>query len=166
MCPTFDPDTFMQQTIDAPLETEFRMVPEGEFQAMIGDFTSEAFSQIDFQYSKGERAGQPGTMTKFDCPFVINDSRLTQELGRENATVGCQLILDIANDGGLDFGPNKNVRLGQIRNAVGQNSPGPWQISHLRGAGPVMVRVVHKSGKRKDGSDWKRAEVDRVVPIR
>lgn len=164
--PTFDPDLFMQQQVDQPLETEFRLCPEGEYQAMIGDFTSEAFEQIDFQYKRGPNAGQPGTMTKFSCPFVISDSRLAAELGRDTATVMRQIILDIAPDGGLDFGPNKNVPLGQIRNAVGQNNPGPWQISQLRGAGPVMVRVVHRSGKRNDGSDWKNAEVDRVVPIR
>lgn len=165
--PTFDPDTFMQQTIDQPLETEFRNVPEGEYQAMIGDFTSEAFAQIDFEYKKGDRAGQPGTMTKFNCPFVITgDPRVVENLGRDQATVTSQLILDIGSDGGLDFGPNKNVMLGKIRNAVGQNNPGPWQISALRGAGPVMVKVSHVTFDRKDKTKGTRAEVTAVVPIR
>jgi hypothetical protein len=162
----FDADAFMTTTVDQPLETKFKLVPEGEYRAMIGDFDSTAIEQIDFEYKKGDRAGQPGTMTKFTCPFVIdNDPRVMQELGRDKATVTRQIILDMADSGGLDFGPNKNVPLGQIRAAVDQNQPGPWSIGNLRGAGPVMVKVSHRKGKRSDGSDFEMAEVTRVVKV-
>lgn len=164
--PSFDPELFMSQTVDQPLETEFRLCPEGEFVAMVDDFTKENFEQIDFTYKQGSRAGEPGTMTKFNCPFIINDEKVKAELAREKVIVFQPLILDIGADGGLDFGPNKNIKLGQTRAAVNQNAPGPWQIANLRGAGPVMVRIVHRSGKRKDGTEFKNAEVDRVVPIR
>jgi hypothetical protein len=164
---SFNPDDFMQQTVDQPLETEFKLIPAGDYQAMIGDFTSEALEQVDFEYKKGDRAGQPGSMTKFNCPFVIKDDpRVKESVGRDSTTVDMQIILDIADNGGLDFGTNKNVRLGQIRAAVDQNQPGPWSIGQLRNAGPVMVHVKHSEGKRKDGSEWKRAEVDRVVKLR
>src|SRR6266576_3103877 len=116
---TFDPDTFMQQNVDQPLETEYVLCPTGEYPAMIDDFTSEAIEQIDFEYKKGNRAGQPGSMTKFTCPFVINDARAQAELGRDHVVVTQQIILDILN-GGLDWGKNKNIPLGRIRNAVGQ----------------------------------------------
>lgn len=164
----FDPNTFMQETIDAPLETEFRLIPEAEYQAMIGDFDGNAFEQIDFTFpASSKRAGQQGTMRKFSCPFVIsNDPRIMAELGRDTATAFANITLDVDAAGKLESGPNKNVRLGQIREAVGQNTPGPWQFSSLRGAGPVMIRVVHRSYQRKDGSPGKNAEVDRVVPIR
>ena len=164
--PIFDADTFMQQTIDAPLETEFRSVPEGEYQAMIGDFTSEALEVFEFTYKQGPRAGQPGSMTKFTCPFTTQDPKAIADLGRDTATVDMQMILDIGSDGGLDFGPNKNISLGRLRAAVGQNNPGPWTISQLRNAGPLLIKVVHKQFKRKDGSDGKRAEVERVAPLR
>lgn len=163
----FDPDVFMQTTVDQPLETEFKLCPEGEFPAMIGDFDSTAFSQIDFEYKKGDRAGQPGTMTKFDCPFIINDDTAKQALGRDNVIVTKQMILDIdPATKGLDFGPNKNVPLGQVRDAVGQNNPGPWAPGQLRGAGPVIVQVKHIEFARKDGSKGKRAEVTRVVKMK
>lgn len=163
---SFDPDTFMQQNIDQPLETEVKLVPEGEYQAMIADFDSKAFEQIEFKYKKGDRAGDPGTMTKFNCPFVITDSRLQEAIGRDQTTVTKQMILDLDTSGSLDFGINKNVALGQIRAAVGQNVAGPWSIGQLRGTGPVVVRVDHRSGKRDDGTEWKRAEVTRVVALR
>lgn len=162
----FDPDAFMATTVDAPVgDTKFPLVPEGDFQAMIGDFTSEAFEQIDFEYRRGPKAGSPGSMTKFNCPFTINDQRLVTEIGRDTATIFKQIILDLDAQGNPDFGKGKNVQLNQVRDAVGQNVAGPWTFSQLRGAGPVMVHVVHRSGKRKDGSDWKNAEVDRVVRI-
>jgi hypothetical protein len=161
----FDPETFMQQTIDAPLETEFLTVPAGEYTATIDDFTSEAFEQINFEYKKGPRAGTPGTMTKVTLPFVIQDDGLKQELGRDKIVVYKQLILDVDDDGSLDFGKNKNIDLGRIRAAVGQNEPGPWSISNLRGAGPVMVKVGHVPFKRKDGSQGERVEIERVVRI-
>jgi hypothetical protein len=164
--PNFDPDLFMNQTIDAPLETEFKMVPAGEYPAMIGDFDSGAFEVIDFEYKKGARAGQPGQMTKFTIPFVINDDAVKAEMGRDQVVVTSQLILDIDDNGGIDFGPNKNVPLGRIRDAVGQNGSGAWTISNLRGAGPVMVKIDHIEFSRKDSTKGKRAEVSRVVKMR
>jgi hypothetical protein len=166
MAPGFDPDTFMQQTVDAPLETEFKICPAGEYPSMIDDFDSSAFEQIDFEYKKGARAGEPGTMTKFNCPFVINDDRAKQELGRDKVIVYATLLLDIDENGGIATGQNKNVKLGQIREAVGQNQAGSWSVAQLRGAGPLMVKVEHIEFQRKDGTKGKRAEVTRYVAIR
>lgn len=167
MSNAFDPDAFMAQTVDATEgDTEFRLVPEGEFKAMIGDFTSEAFERFEFTYKQGPKAGEEGAMVKFTCPFVIaDDPKVQAEMGRSSVTVDKQIILDFDSNGGLDFGPNRNVNLNQVRAAVGQNKNGPWSVKDLRGAGPVMVKVVHRTGKRKDGSDFKRAEVDKVVRI-
>lgn len=163
---SFDPDTFMQQTIDQPLETDFRLCPPGEFQAMIDDFTSEAFEQIQFTYKKGDKAGQDGVMTKFNLPFTINDEKAKQELGRDKVVVTKQMILDVVpGTNQLDWGPNKNIELGRVRAATGQNNPGAWAVSNLRGAGPVMVKVEHVEYPRKDGTKGKRAEVTRVVKI-
>lgn len=163
--PMFDPDTFMQQVVDHPLETEFVLVPQGEYTATIDDFTSEAFEQIHFDYKKGARAGTPGTMTKFTCPFVIQDEAVKSELGRDKVVINRQIILDLDDKGDLDWGKNKNIDLGRIRAAVGQNDPGPWSISRLRGAGPVMIKVTHIDYERKDKTKGKRAEVERVVRI-
>lgn len=163
--PNFDPETFMQQTIDAPLETEYALVPEGEYRATIDDFTSEAFEQIDFTYKKGQRAGQPGTMTKFSCPFVIQDDAVKAEMGRDKVVVTKQINLDFDETGGIAKGKNRNIELGRVMSACGLNAQGS-SVSQLRGAGPVMVKVVHREGERKDGSKWKRAEVDAVAAIR
>jgi hypothetical protein len=164
--PMFDPDTFMQQTVDHPLETEYLSVPPGEYVATIDDFTSKAIERIDFEYKTGERAGTPGVMVKLTIPFIVQDETVKAEMQREKVVVSKQIILDLDEAGGIDWGKNKNVELGRVRAAVGQNVDGqPWSIEKLRGAGPVMIKVVHTEFERKDKTKGKRTEVERVVRI-
>lgn len=162
----FDPDDFLQQTVDKPLEVEFTLVPPGEYMATIDDFDKDAMEQVDFTYKKGPRAGTAGTMYKLTLPFVIDDESVKKEMGRDKVTVSKQLILDLDENNKLAEGRNKNVELGRIRDAVGQNDGSPWTIAHLRGAGPVVVRVSHVEFERRDGSHGKRTEIDRVAKVR
>lgn len=161
---SFDADQFMQQTVDGPLETEFKLPPEGEYQnVFIADFDSKAFELIEFKYKQGDRAGQPGEMLKFTLPFKIsNEPKLLAELGRDETTVSKQLIIDRDTNGGIDRGPNKNVELGRIFDAANLNSANvsPGQ---LRGTGPFVITIVHEKGKRADGSEWKQARVGKVT---
>lgn len=161
----FDPDTFMQQTVDQPLATEFTLVPKGEYLASIDDFDKDSFEEIDFTYKSGAKAGTPGKMFKFNCPFVINDDKVKTELGRDKVVIVKQIILDLDDNGALSFGTNRNVELGRIRDAVNQNGSGPWSPAQLRGAGPVMVKVDHVEFQRKDNSKGNRAEITKVVRV-
>lgn len=162
----FDPDEFMNSTIDQPLETERTLCPEGEYKAMIDDFTRDAFETFEFEYKRGPNAGQPGSMTNFSIPFVIDDDKVKQSMEMDKVVVFKRVVLDFADGGkALAWGKNKNIELGKIRKAVGQNNPGPWSPAMLRNAGPLMVKVVHRKGKRKDGSDFVMAEIERVAPI-
>jgi hypothetical protein len=163
---TFDPDVFMNQTIDQPIQDDWILCPEGEYQAIIDDFNRDAFRTNEFTYQKGPNSGLPGSMTTFNIPWVIQDDRAKAALNREKVVVPQPIILDFASDGSLDFGVNKNVKLGQVRTAVGQNQAGPWTPALLRGAGPCMVRVVHRWVEPKGKPKYQVAEVDRVVPIR
>lgn len=162
---TFDPEAFMRQHVDAPLETEFTSVPQGEYLASIDDFDSSAIESIDFTYKRGPNAGSPGKMLKLTLPFVIDDAAVKQALGRDKVVVTKQVILDTDDNGSLAIGTNRNVELGRIREAVGQNGNGPWSIMNLRGAGPVMVKIAHVEFDRRDGSKGKRTEVERVVRV-
>lgn len=156
----FDPDTFMQQAVDGPLETEYKMVPQGEYSNVyIGDFDSKAFTARDWQ-----KDSKQGTLHNFNIPFVINDAKAAAAVGRDDGkvTVYMDVLLDMKTDGGLDTGVNKNLRLGQVRDAAGQNSPG-IPLSNLRGAGPFVVTVVHESGERKDKSKWQKATIGKIT---
>lgn len=161
---SFDADTFLTQTIDAPLSEFVEPIPEGDYPAMIDDFDSSAVEQVEFTYKKGPNAGSPGTMTKLTINWVIQDEALKARLDRDKVTARQQIILDIADNGGLDFGKGKNVTLGQLRAAVGQNAAGAWSIMNLRGAGPAMIHVGHRQDK--NNPERKYAEVTRVAPLR
>ena len=51
-------------------------------------------------------------------------------------------------DGVVRFGKNQNWKLGQVREAVSQNSDGePWNPSMLKNAGPALLKVKQKADK-------------------
>lgn len=156
---SFDPNTFMEQTIDAELDTQVQLVPEGEYQAMIEPIEADK----DFRSGTiGEGKKREGeTWASFSPRFVIQDSAVQAELGRDKVVCSHEgLFLDLDSNGNLDFSKGKNVGLGQLRDAVGQNKPGPWSFQNLSGAGPLMVKVSHL-----DGKNGKFARVTRVAKV-
>jgi hypothetical protein len=157
----FDADAFMQQTVDGPLETEFKLIPAGEYQNVyINDFDSKALSLME---GVGKDSGKPYSFLKFSIPFKIsNDPKVMQETGRDEAVAYKEINLDRDENGGIARGVNKNVELGRIYEAAGLNS-GNTALNQLRGAGPFVITIVHESGKRKDGSEWKNAKVGKVT---
>lgn len=153
----FDPSTFLDQQIDTPMSTARELCPEGEFPAIIDDFDATAFKRIEGKDGKPDRV-------VFSCPFVIQDEAVKTKLERDKVVVRKDCWLDQDAAGGLLTGKNDNVDLGLIRAAVGQNE-GPWNFGMLRGAGPCIVRVRHRSTDKND-PERKIAEVSRVVPLR
>jgi hypothetical protein len=140
---TFDADAFMNTTIDEPMATALASVPEGEYTAMIGDFDSTAFKTIKFQQNGAEVSRQI-----LEVPFLIDDATLKAQLGREVVSHRESFWLDFTADGRLDTGPDKNVNLGKLRDALGQNGNGPWSPSMLRNMGPLRIVIKTRSDKK------------------
>lgn len=129
----FDPDTFMNQTIDEALDTRFVPVPEGDYPATIKSFEIKQVGQEN--------------RTVLNIIWDIQDQTVLAEIGRDSATVRQTVWLDI-DQGKLDKGKGKNVGLGRLRAALGQNEPGqPWNFGALEGAGPALVRVTHRADR-------------------
>ena len=144
---TFDADAFMNATIDAPLATALAGVPEGEYTAMIGDFDSSAFRTLSIT---NKTTGVASDRAILEVPFLIDDAALKAKLGRDTVTHKETFWLDMTTDGRLDTGLDKNVRLGQLKAALGQNLPGvPWSPSMLRNQGPVRI-VIKTTSDKKD----------------
>lgn len=143
----FNADAFMNETVDEPMATSMSGVPDGEYQAVIGDFTSEAFKTIEIEDRKnpGQMIGRP----VLEVPFIIQDATLAAKLGREQVVHRETYWLDLDANGKLATGPDKNVRLGQLRDALGQNTPG-WSPSHLRNMGPLLIAIKSKAGTGKN----------------
>jgi hypothetical protein len=157
----FDADAFMSTNVDAPLHTSLQSVPEGEYTAMIGDFDSTAFRTVTVS---NKTPGLSQDRPVLDIPFIIQDDALKLRLGREQVTHRETFWLDMTAGGTLDTGPDKNVRLGQLRAALSQNSPGvPWKPSDLRNMGPV--RIVIKTTTDKNDPDRKYTNVTKYAKI-
>lgn len=150
----FDADAFMNQTIDAPMETGLAGVPEGEYVAMIGDFDSSAFKTI--RTKNGDRP-------VLEIPFMINDDALEAKMGRKMSHRETYW-LDFDDNGKLAVGPDKNTRLGSLRKALGQNVAGqPWSPSMLRNMGPLRIAI--KTTTDKNDPEKKYTNITRYAPI-
>ena len=127
---SFDPDLFLNEQVDAVFETKYTLIPNDEYQAMIEKLevrqTNEGQVVLDVFWK------------------LIGVDDLLAKLNRETAVIKQGIFLDIEG-GNLSDGANANVKLGQVREAVGQNKKGkPWNFNMLIGMGPVTVAVGSK----------------------
>lgn len=142
---TFNPELFLQTTHTEAADTVLLPVPEGEFLAVSSPVTAESIRQFDIK--RGERAGTKGLAV--DVEWTINDDEVKTALGR-TPKVRQSLMLDLTPDGnGIDFGRGKNVGLGRLRDALGQNQNGqPWNFSML-GNQVARIKVKHRMHEDK-----------------
>lgn len=135
----FDPDTFMTTSTDGANSTVSEPVPSGDFNAVI--------DKVDVRPVETKN-GQSYSM---DVTWNILDDAVKSKLDRDKVTVRQSIWLDMTAQGQLDMGKGKNVGLGRLRSAVGQNDPGkPWAPGMLTGAGPALIKVGHRADKNSD----------------
>lgn len=146
----FDPNKFLSETVTEPMESRMSPVPEGEYPAIIED--------VDLREVRGY-----DHLVGLDLTWRITDENIARELGRDTVTVRQSMLLEVDSSGGLATGPGKNIKLGAVREAVGQNEPGAWAIGNLKGAGPALVRVRHRPDKNDPETVY--SEVVRVGKI-
>lgn len=167
--PRFDANQFLQAEYVEALDTERTLFPQGECVGQkIEDF--KIIEPKAFQDKDGNtKMGSP----QLELKILIREdhaTRIRSELGYpEDRPVyfNYRTFLEINEQTGwLEFGPNKNIALGQIRAALGQNEAGvPWSFAHLRGAGPLAFTVKHeewesngKKGTSERVSKWASAD--------
>lgn len=156
----FDASAFLDQTVDGPLSTSITPCPEGEYKMMIsadGDITSW------FGEAKWEKNGVQHSSPIATIPVEVLDDAVRAKLGREKVMSRIKMFLDMTPDNKLDTSEGKNVRLGALRAALGQNEGAGWTFAKLRGAGPFIGRVTQRSDA-KDPS-IKYDEVSRVSKL-
>lgn len=160
----FNAQDFLNKTVDAPMATSIKPCPEGEWTAMISTKVPvvEWFDEAEW---KDKKTGQTKTQPTVKIPVEIVDERARELLPRETIIVPYDAFLDLLPNGHLDTGEDKNVRIGALREALGQNQDSGWTFERLFGAGPFKAKVYHEtSEKRQDGSKF--AKIGRVTRIR
>lgn len=126
---TFNPETFLNTPVEAPLSTEYTPIPEGEYTAVIEKVEPRTVGQ--------DSKPVLDIVWRLDAP----DSEDAHE-----KSVRQTIWLDVTAQGSLDYGKGKNVQLGRLRDAVGQNQPGQaWMPSMLVG-NVARVSVKHRMG--------------------
>lgn len=162
---SFNAEQFINSTVNAPMSTATIVCPEGEWTAVISDEGDLAdwFRTVEW---KDKKSGADRSSPAIRIPFLITDQRARAIAKRsDDAKLYAYMdsFLDLDHDGNLDTSEGKNVKLGALRAALGQNNAGtPWTFSMLRGAGPVIVKVSQRSFDDKDPSR-KAADVVRVL---
>lgn len=147
---TFDPQAFMSSQFTEANETSFKAVPEGDYQAVINKVEAASWQSKD-----GSKSG-----LKLDLDWIIDDEAARQSTGMAEPHVKQSIMLDLTDSGALAVGTNKNVNLGKLRDAVGQNTSGrPWSPPMLQG------QVARISVKHRLWEDQTFAEVKGVVKL-
>jgi hypothetical protein len=129
----FDTDSLLNSTFSDANATTYEPCPEGEYPAAVDTFKPRTFKNRDGEESV--------VLDIFWLPQLSAEQE--QALGRK-PKVKQTLFLDTTPSGGLDMGKGKNIGLGRLREALGQNQPGkPWNFGMLMG-GTAVVKVQHR----------------------
>lgn len=156
---SFDPNAFMNMPAE-PMKTTYENVKEGEYVFMIEEVKFEEMKWTD------KNTGEPRSAPLMRLNCVMMDSKGGAEekarLGRDKIIVRADMTIDTNSSGGFDFGPNKNVKLGQLRAALGQNNAG-WTPAALQNAGPFIGKVTHRADKSDPQKKY--AEISRFASI-
>ena len=129
---TFNPDQFLNTETSDATSTSYTPIPEGEYPACVKEIkprvTTSGKAILDVVWSIDDA-----------------DGAIEAATGMKQATVRQSVFLDLTDSGGLDMGKGKNVQLGKLRDALGQNTPGKsWRPGDLMG-GVALVAVKHRS---------------------
>lgn len=142
----FDPNAFMNETIDGVLDTKIDPIPEGEYLGQIG--TEE--KSVDLAHGVSPKNQKP--WMRLDVQIDLPDPNLKAQLKRERVTARYSIMLDLnETNGKLDTRPQRNVNLGKLRDAVNQNRPGAWSFAMLKGQ-QLKVKIKHR--KADDGNTY------------
>jgi hypothetical protein len=158
----FDPNAFLSTPSD-PSPTTYEVTPEGEYQMMLdSDPKTLEVKKIE---GVSQRTGEPYLFYQLElnCILIGQAAEAAKvKLGRKELSARLRINLDFDDSGRLSSQPNRNVALGQLRDAVGQNKPG-WTPQQLLGAGPFMGRIRHQASRTNP--EQKFAEVAKVARI-
>lgn len=131
---SFDPNTFLNTEFSEANDTKLIPVPAGEYLAI-----ADKVEVKQWQSKDGSSSG-----LKVEIQWDIQDENVKALLGRDTVKVPQQQMLDLTEDGNLDFGKGKNVGLGRIREALDLNTPGqPWNFGMFQGR-MAKVAVSHR----------------------
>ena len=146
MTDTFDPQEFMQETINEVFDDHSTPIDAKEYDnAYIKPESVKFYNGVS-----EDKNGNMKPWRRLSMYFQISDPEQAEKTGIETPGAGYSFFLDLAPDGkSLATGPNRNVKLGALRKALGQEGA-PWNFQMLEGAGPIRIKVAHEETRSGD----------------
>lgn len=132
----FNPEQFTNLSTETGFSTRRSPIPEGEHIAACKGY----------KFRVDEKDGK--TYVVLDIQWRIDNQQLAESLGMKEAIITQGVFLDVDANGALEKGPNKNIQLGRVLEALGQNDGRRWSAAMLEGAGPVKLLVSHDPDKK------------------
>ncbi len=153
---TFNPNEFMNTSYKEANETRYTPIPEPE----AGDGWNAQVTELKARKVKTKDGDEKAVL---DITWNILDDAVKQAVGMDKPTVRQTLWLDFTPDGkSLDFGKGKNVKLGRVRDALGQNKSGKaWKPSDMMGG---LAKVATKNTPSEDDPEDVYSNVKKVFP--
>ncbi len=130
----FDAGLFLNTTVDTALQTKSDPIPIGPYRAVIKD--------LGFRTGSSEK----GPWIAMDVSYSLDAPDVATKLNRKELTARQSGFITLDSNGKIASGPNQNVWVGKIFEAVGMNKPGVT-IGQLKGAGPLQVMIGHRPNK-------------------
>lgn len=128
----FNPDTFMQEQQEVTLDTTFTAIPAGEYPGIIKEVIPGT---------------TPNGSNKMDVVWLLDSEEVRSHTGMEEPTCKQTVWLDLDANNHLQSGTNKNIGLGKLREALGQNDGSPWSPTMLVGCPAIVLIEPDKTGK-------------------
>lgn len=129
----FDPDQFMDMTIDDANSTSVEPVPEGDWKAIADDVKVRPWQSRKDPSKSG---------LALDVVWQLDDPELPEQFQGRKAKQG--IMLDLTDDGQLDMSKGQNVSLGRLRTAIGKNNPGESFAFSMIPGNMAQVRIKHR----------------------
>lgn len=124
MASVFDPEAFKNTPVDGAMDTALTPVPPNR----------DVPGQIEsYKVRQNEKDGEVWTV--MDVVWHILDEESKKVTGLDKPFCRQSIFLDLTAENNLDNGKAKNVQLGKLRDAIGQNKAGkPWHPDMILGA--------------------------------
>lgn len=125
----FNPEEFMNAEFEGEFSTKRELIPDGEYQLMLEELEAKTIGEANY----------PIFSIKYK---IINNS--DEDL--DGRPIYDTIWLDVDERGALVRAPGKNIRLGQLLEALGLNGR-PWRAGLLTGQ-VLMAQIKTRQNKR------------------
>ncbi len=133
----FNPDTFLDATIEAPTEKR-PPLPAGDYTAVIGEVKSRAWQGKKDPTKSG---------IAWDIPLTLEipaDVQTQLGLTQPTITLTDSIMLDLTDAGTIDNSPGKNRGLRNYREALDMNKAGDVFSARKMTGQAIRVKVKHE----------------------